>query len=233
MVDIQFERETDDEPQYENGDAPPADDGASPFRIEDILDAPDYSVLISGRRNTAIARQYRTKSNALLKSLFAGAWNANNYPDAAAILKHGPAFSQAIGDLADREPSARAKIDILMSPGNPYVTVALALIPLVAQVARNHETQLEQIPKTWRERRAERKLRKEQGAETARKPPTFTMKIGKRRVPVHLHVPKPKFLKAFVASSAPPENLTAEVFTDPKVQAAMQRIGIWPSATSK
>jgi hypothetical protein len=190
-----------------------------------IFSAPDYTQLIRPRA-TATAREYTAKTNSLLKAMLIGAINAGDFPDAAAIIEFGPAFSHATGQLADADDKARKLIDMVTSPANPYVMFGLTVIPLVAQVFRNHETQVKDAPANFRLNRAQRKAMKQ--AQTA-EPPRFTLKIGKRHIPIRFRV-RLKVLTTVIggvrSQTRDPANLTNQVFSNDKLIKALEKQGI-------
>jgi hypothetical protein len=65
----------------------------------------------------------------------------NTVSDAAAIIQHGPIVASKLGDLADQDEHVRKAVDFITAgTENPYVSLALAALPLAAQIIRNHET---------------------------------------------------------------------------------------------
>jgi len=212
----------DDHPPYEgNGTA----DNGEAFSWEAILSAPNYADLIKTRQS-ARAREYRDKTNSLLKAGLVGALNAGDFPDAAAILRHGPAFSNATGQLADSNDKAAAIIDMITSPANPVAMFVLATIPLVAQIMRNHEKELAQVPGARKQAKATRKALKE-----ARKSeePRFTIKLLRWQIPVRWHSKGPDWRKVFAgfkSQTLDPNALAADVFTDSDVQKALEKMGV-------
>jgi uncharacterized protein (DUF58 family) len=102
----------------------------------------------------------------------------------------------------------------------------LATIPLVSQFMRNHETQLEQVPEARaqakRQRRAMRQARKAEE-------PRFTIKFLRWSLPVHWHPKKIKWRSVFAgfrSQTLEPEALTVDVFSDPDVLKALEKMGI-------
>lgn len=88
------------------------------------------------------AKEYEDKTAGILNYLMrACAVNEGSVADAAAFIEHGPAFASKAGDLAHRDERVRKTIDFLtQGTDNPYVALALAGLPLLMQVIRNHET---------------------------------------------------------------------------------------------
>jgi hypothetical protein len=213
-----------DLPPYE---APPDGQGQSesepPWQA--IFSAPNYADLIKTRQ-TVKAREYRDKANSVLKASLIASINANDWPDAAAILRNGPAFANATGQLADSNERAAAIIDMITSPANPVAMFVLTAIPLVAQIFRNHETQLQEVPQARQQARRQRKAMRE-----ARKAeePQFTIHLLRWKIPIRWHPKKIKIGKLFAgfrAQTLEPDALAKDVFTDPDVLKALEKLGI-------
>lgn len=96
-------------------------------------------------QESARARSYRKKVSRGLGHLWRPLLqDPNTINDAATILNYGPDFARAVGDLADRDIRARKVIDFVTDGAdNPYINVAVTLVPLVAQLMRNHEDKLD------------------------------------------------------------------------------------------
>jgi hypothetical protein len=204
-----------------------SDNGTSgtPF---DIFNAPDYASFLKTRQ-TAVSREYTARTNSILKAILMGSLNAGNFADAATVIHYGPGFAKATGGLADSNDTAKRAIDILTSPSNPVALFALAAIPLVGQFMRNHETQLAEVPATWRERRRERKMAKAAGIAAPQGPPRFTIKLGKRSIPIYFRMRIKGFatvMSGFRAQTQDPNSLASRVFSDPAVLAALEKQGI-------
>lgn len=61
--------------------------------------------------------------------------------DAAALIAYGDSVASKTGDLADADPRVRRAVDFITSgTENPYLAMAIATVPLAAQIIRNHET---------------------------------------------------------------------------------------------
>lgn len=198
----------------------------APF--DSIFNAPDYASFLKTRQ-TATSREYTARTNSILKSLLISSLNAGDFPDAAAIIHYGPQFAKATGGLADSSDTAKRALDILTSPSNPIVIFGLASIGLIGQIMRNHEQQLAEVPATFRERRRERKMAKAAGINKPQGPPRFTIKLGKRSIPIYFRV-RIKALSTlatgFRAQTQEPESLASRVFSDPDVIAAFEKQGI-------
>lgn len=119
-------------------------DGAAPDIEPDLLN-PKHS-----RPRGAVG--YEKKANDLLQFAIAlTAGRSATVADSAALILHGKKVSYALGDAAAEDPRIAAAIDF-MSGGtsNPYIALATAVMPLMAQLARNHEPLLEPAPRKIR-----------------------------------------------------------------------------------
>jgi hypothetical protein len=189
-----------------------------------IFDAPDYTQIVKTVQ-TAKSREYAIKVKSVLKSGVIGALNINDFPDAAAILAYGPGFADAAGQLAEASPRAERAIEIITSPSNVYVTFALTALPFFAQIVRNHEPQLKELPNVRRNARLRRKAMSD--AKKA-EPPRFTIRLFGKEWPIRFRSRfKPsKVLALFKTQTQEPESLTINVFSDPKVIKALEKQGI-------
>lgn len=181
-----------DQPESPGGYEEPSPNGhpsdnEEPPSWQAIFSAPNYADLIRTRQS-ARAREYRDRTNSLLKAALVGAINTGEFTDAATILRHGPAFATATGQLADSNDRAAGLIDMITSPASPVAMFVLAAVPLVSQLFRNHEAQLANIPEAREQAKRTRK-----SIRLARKSeePRFTIKILKWHIPVHWHAKKP------------------------------------------
>jgi hypothetical protein len=195
--------------------------------FRELFDAPDWASWLKVEE-TAVSREYRKKCNSFLKMLMTGCINTNNFPDAAAIIDRGPGLSAAVGQLAASNDKIRHGIDIVMAPSSPIAQFIGAALPLGAQLWRNHEVQFAELPANIRKTRAERKAAKTIPGH-AEKPPKFTIRLGKRiRIPIRVDMKvRWKFFTGGLRSQAQDPNLLAtRVFSDKKVQAQLQKMGI-------
>lgn len=151
-----------------------------------------------GPKRTARSKEYETKTtNFLSQFMQAFAGNPATIADAAALITHGPTFSAKVGDLADADPRVRKAVDFITTgTDNPYLSLALATLPLVAQVVRNHET--------------------EAPVRVGIKIP-FTKRTWK--VPFSLKLRNP-FLRSVTHE---PPSLVSAVFGNPAIRAAMEQ----------
>lgn len=195
----------------------------APSDWSSIFDAPDFTNLVRPAQSRK-AKEYSDKVKSVLKSGMVGAINLGDFPDAAAILSFGPAFADASGQLADADKNAAKMIDVITAPGNPYVMFVMTGIPLIAQLFRNHEQAIMQLPETRRQARLRRKA--ETDARKTEKP-RFTIRVLGREYPIRFRTPKiSKVLAGLSASTRDPNMLTASVFTDQRVIKALAKQGI-------
>jgi hypothetical protein len=217
-------------------DFPLPDDGTGSetftANYDALINAPDYSTIIKGSR-TATAREYETKVKSVLKSGAIGALRRGNLPDSAAIFRHGPAFAAAVGDLAEVSEQTRRMVDLATAPENPYVMLLIAGIPLVAQLFRNHQPEIQEVA---RSRRAMRKYRKEhpeefihaEQREDKRRNVEIRLPLG-RRITFRLGLkinPFKGIRFAFRTQTREPAELVTMVFSDKKLVAALKKQGI-------
>lgn len=165
------------------------------------------------RPKTAIAREYEKKTAAALNSVFRGlAGNPSTVVDAATILVFGDGFSAAAGELAQEDERARGAIDFLTTPSNPWIAFAMAGIPLVAQLMRNHETALEDLP-------------------PVKKVIGIKIPFTKRAISIPLRI-KPRLPGKLRSQTVQPEAMLS-VFEHPAVKKALKKRGIEVAAEVK
>lgn len=195
----------------------------APEDWREIFDAPDFTSLVKPAQ-TARAREYSLKVKSALKSGLVGAINIGDFPDAAAILQYGTPFADASGQLADTNEWAAKGIDIITSPGNPVMLFLMTAVPFGAQLWRNHEDVIKQIPETRRQARLRRKA---MTSAAKAEPPRFTIRFMGRSWPVHFRTPKiGKILAGFKSQTRDPNEMTYQVFTDAAVLRALKKQGI-------
>lgn len=216
---------TDDDndgPEYPNGDTPREE--YTDFRL--ILDAPDFTAFIKRTKNARV-REYEKRTASALKAVALGAMQADDFPDAAAVLWYGPAIATATGHIADTSDRARNLLDIVTAPNSPWVALAMSVMPLIAQVARNHESVLDEMPKRFAMGRRARAARAQARATEAEKtPPRFTLKIGKRRFPVRFQFsPWRMMTNGIRAQTVDPLVVTSRVFTNKDLIHELRRMG--------
>lgn len=210
-------------PNGATGEQPPIDPD---FNL--IVGAPDLTALMK-KTQSRNAKEYTTKVASGFKMFWVGSLHAGQYADAAAMLWHGPGAATAIGDLCDENERAAKIVDFITAPNSPILACALTIIPLLGQLARNHEQELQDIPRQWslgRKARAARKAAKKEQPRTT----WFTMRIMGHKIEVARPRFRPRILKGFLAGvrsqSQEPSALAARVFTDPDVQKALAKMGI-------
>lgn len=99
--------------------------------------------LVEAKDRSPKAEEYEEKAagflNYLMQSL---ASNEGTVADSAAFILHGPGFASKAGDLAAHDPRVAKAIDFISSgTDNPYAALAIASLPLVMQIIRNHESE--------------------------------------------------------------------------------------------
>lgn len=197
-----------------------------------LFDAPSYSQFIKTAPNSK-AQTYEKRVQSMMKAGMVGSLNAHNWADAATFLKHGPGFAKAAGNLAAEDARAAAIVEMLTAPDSPYVMFFMVAIPMVAQLVRNHQPDIQKAGSTWRERRAERKQAKLSGAKIRTSAPPITVRIFKRefKLPIRFRLKLPNLknvFKAFLAPTQYPDEIAAEVFNDISVIKALHKMGIYP-----
>jgi hypothetical protein len=201
------------------------------FDFSNLFDAPSYSSFIKTAPNSK-AKSYEARVASLMKAGMIMSLNNGLYPDAATFLKHGPGFSKAAGNLAASDARAAAIVDMLTAPESPYVMFAMVALPMVSQLFRNHQSEVQQVGATMKERRAERKRNKRAGVVPPRKPP-ITVHLFRREIklPIRVNLRMPRLqnvFKAFLTPTQHPQHIAAEVFSDPAVVKALHSLGLFP-----
>jgi hypothetical protein len=232
--DVKFDEIPDEEeildPDYRQPEEPIADVPG----YDAIFGAPDFAEIIGKNRQAGKSRTYERKVQSVEKALVIGALKRNNFPDAAAILKHGPAFARAVGDAAVDNNRVAKMVDMITAPDNPTVVLALTSIALIGQLLRNHEPELEKIQNEvkvgWKRRREMRKSGTRLVQE--REPlATSTFKLPFRKKPViikwRIRIPGVAlFTRGVLGGSIAPNELAHQVFSDPDVIKALEKQGI-------
>jgi hypothetical protein len=211
-------------PGGSNGDSPPEDSAS--YSYDALFAAPDYSVLIKGRRSAG-AREYETKVKSVMKSLAIGSLRNGQFADSATFFRFGPGLSAATGDVCAVNDRAKKIVDMATAPDNPYVALGMVALPMIAQLFRNHEKQLEVIPELRKEARQRRKQRRQE--EDKRRTATVHIPFMRREIKVRIGLRFNPFRGsrlAFTASTKPPQDLIQQVFSDEKLQAALAKQGI-------
>jgi hypothetical protein len=124
-------------------------------------------------------------------------------PDAAAIIQHGPIVAGKVGDLADQDARVRRAVDFITSgTENPYISLALAAMPLVMQIVRNHE-----MTEAATKRHLEMKI------------PWTKWSL---KIPMKFRL-KNKWLRSITHH---PDELTMATFSNPAIRTALAEAGI-------
>lgn len=179
---------------------PPGTRSRSP-RPTDIPQLHKPSIVADKQSRSERARAYEEKVAGLL-NLFMKmtAANEGTVSDAAAIIEHGPALASKMGDLAAHDQRVRHGIDIITSgTENPYAAVALAALPLLSQIIRNHETET---------------------AKPVEIRIPFTRRSFRPKIKIHLNIP---VLRALTDA---PRQLIERVFGDANNKAGLINAGI-------
>lgn len=170
-------------------------------------------------RNAGKALQYEKKVKSLINAGFQiRVQQPTGLSDAAAFIAFGGPFARAAGKLGAHDETAAKVIDALTVPANPYLMFAYTALPLIAQLVRNHQQQIDQIPTTFRQRRAARKA-------NGPGPKVYLTVPGTR---VKIRIPfRVKMGLGFITNQAvDPDALTQGVFSNPKVQKELAKRGI-------
>jgi hypothetical protein len=219
-----------------NGSAPDDDEewaeANEQYDFSTLFDAPSYSEFIKIAPNSK-ARSYEKRVQSMLKAGLIGSMNAGLYPDAATILKLGPGFAKAAGNLAAEEEKAAQIIDMLTAPESPYLMFALVALPMLAQLTRNHQEDITRVGDKVKQTRAERKQAKLAGAKPFKIYPPVTFRLFRRefKVPIRFRIKLPnlkKIASSFLAPTQHPGEIAQEVFSDPAVVKALHKMGLFP-----
>lgn len=196
----------------------PSANGETPTEVpqwQAILDAPDFLTLLKGPRKTPTAREYEIKVQSALKEVLKfrlGAGTPAGLADVATILAMGPNLAERAGILADTDERAKHALDMLTAPDNPWLMFALAALPFIGQLFRNHEDQVKAIPGGFKKTREQRK------AERAARPKPV-LHIGKREFKLPFRVSL-KF-GMLRQNTYDPQYLINQVMSSPKVRSAI------------
>lgn len=192
-----------------------------------ILGAPDFATLIK-RPKTQKSREYERRAGSALKLVFVGALQSGQMADAATILYHGPGAATAIGDMCDASDTAAKIVDALTSPNSPWAMFALTTIPLVAQLFRNHEQTLQQVPNKVAFSRKARQMRREAKAARPQQPPRFTLHFLGKTIPVRfrLRFNLGRVFAGVRTQTKDPNELALAAFGDQRVLDALAKQGI-------
>lgn len=193
-----------------------------------ILDAPEIGAFLK-KEETPRAKEYRGKANSLFNAILQlRLADPNGLADVSAILQRGPTTALRAGALADENEQFRKIMDMVTAPDNPAVMLALAGIPLIMQLFRNHEGELQEA----RNMRAARKgmTREEKQKAKAARPRVEFRFLGRTfKMPFRFKVNLGAMLRT---NTVPPEYLVSTVIGDPKVRTELtKRFGVkWGNA---
>lgn len=201
-----------------NGDTPaPEEDPRLSWSV--ILDAPEVASFLK-TTETPRAKEYRNKTNSLLNTVLqARLGSPNGLADVSAILQRGPATAIHAGTFADNNESFRRMLDVITAPDNPAVAFAVTAIPLVMQVLRNHEADIQDV----KARRAARRRMSKDERKTAKaaKPRVEFKFMGRTwKMPFTFKVNIGNMLRM---NTVPPDYLVSSVIGDPKVRAELSK----------
>lgn len=170
--------------------------------LDDSAEKPRSEFLEDTKKRSKRAERYEEKIKGFFQTGFAiTAKNHHTQPDAAALVMYGPTICEKWGDLADADPRVRKGIDFLTEgTENPYLAAAVTTLPLVMQLMRNHEKDLEV---------------KQRGIRVPFTQRRFGFKFGVKLGFLHR-----------TPGTVEPEFLTKHVFTDPDIQEKLAKLGI-------
>jgi hypothetical protein len=161
------------------------------------------TIIRAEKERPKLAVDYEKKIQSLLHTLMKStAGDKKTAADAATVIRYGPEFAEKAGDLAEHDERARKAIELISAPDNPYVAFAFAALPLALQLIRNHES--------------------DNSVESRELRIPFTKGKRKFRLRFRLRL-KNKFLRGL---SDDPQAVTRDVFSDPKIRAALDEQGI-------
>jgi hypothetical protein len=176
------------------------------------------------RPKTATAREYEKKTEAALNTIMRFcAQNPRTVADAATLIAYGDNFASAVGEVAEINKQTRRMIDLVLSPESPWLALAVAGIPMVTQLMRNHEAGIQRIPEAVKNRPS-KEQRKASKAEAKANRPKVTFKLFKREI--RLSIPFRIKFGYFMSQTVEPELITRNVFSNPDVVKAIKKRGI-------
>lgn len=186
----------------------------SEFISGNDANSPDAD-FVEEKKESAVAKKYRLKTRHGINFLITGlVQSPGTVPDAAALLYHGPAISEAVGDLAEKDKRVRKAIDFLTEDtiDNPYALTAIAVLPLAIQILRNHEPQSANVAKALK----------------------IKVPFTKRYFTLPIRI---RFSFKWTRNvSYEPNYMVEHVFSNPDVQMALAKRGIriaWPTANAQ
>jgi hypothetical protein len=181
---------------------PESNGGTSSEHFRGIVADADLGEFIR-RPKTQVAREYEKKTAAILNAVMRQTIsNPSTVKDAAAIIAAGDGICSSAGEYAEQDEHVRKFIDLIATPANPALMFAMAIIPLVSQILRNHETE----------------------APSVKAVRTIKVPFLKKNVSLSMKL-RPK-LPAKMRSFTVEPNAMMNVFDHPEVKKALKKRGI-------
>jgi hypothetical protein len=107
----------------------------------------------------------------------------------------------------------------------------MVALPMISQLARNHQGDIAKVAETRKDRKATRKQEKLAGVKKESAPP-ITVHLGRRAItiPIRFRIkfPVKKIFSGFLAPTQHPQEIAAEVFNDEAVVKALHKMGLFP-----
>jgi hypothetical protein len=110
-------------------------------RQEETLGDSAREFVTTAPKRSRTAKQYENKVADILRTAMrVTITSEKTVTDAAAILTYADGVAEKAGDLADQDERVAKAIDFINGgTENPYLNLAMAALPLVLQLVRNHE----------------------------------------------------------------------------------------------
>lgn len=109
-------------------------------------DTPSGEILDANPRPRGAVGYEKKVNSILMMGVAVTAPNPATVADAATILIHGKKFSRAYGDLAATNDNVASVVDFLNGGVmNPVTAAVSASVPLILQLLRNHEPELQTV----------------------------------------------------------------------------------------
>lgn len=216
------------DPDSNGGGPAPGEESDPRLNWSVILDAPEIGSFLK-TAETPRAKEYREKVSSVLNAVLqARLSDPNGLADVSAILQRGPVTALRAGALADDNEGFRKGLDMLTAPDNPAVLFAVAAVPLIMQLFRNHEGEIQEA----RTMRAAKKTmtRDEKKAAKAAKPRVEFKLLGRTfKLPFAV---KFNLSSALRMRTVDPDYLVSSVIGDPKIRTELtKRYGVkWGNA---
>lgn len=184
--------------------------------MDDEYDEP-ASEFVQAVTRGPIARRYEKKIKTVLNTIFRQTVaHPGTVPDAAAIIMYGPALAEKWGNLAEHDKRVRKGIDMVLDgTENPYLAAAIATVPLLLQAYRNHEDALSPSG-------AVEAIKQSRARAKEREPKKIRIPFTKKHIEFRWKMSVP----AVRNMTNEPDRLSAYVFNNPEIIAAMKKAGI-------